>query len=201
MSSALCAPHFHSEEAALANVEARLWPNGPVCPHCGGVERVCKLKSKTTRAGPWKCYQCRKPFTVKLGTIFEGSHIAIHLWWQATYLVAGSKKGISSNQLHRKLGVTLKTAWFMSHRIRDAIRSAERIPFGGDRSTVEADKTFIGREPDVEPRKDGFAHKMNVLSLLDRATGQRCSLRGGRRFQCGRYPQSCATTSPARRIC
>jgi transposase-like protein len=121
MVSALSASHFHSEEAAFAYVEARLWPNGPVCPHCGGVDRVGKLKGKTTRCGLWKCYQCRKPFTVRMGTIFESSHLPLHIWLQAMYLIAGSKKGISSNQLHRTLGVTLKTAWFMSHRIREAI--------------------------------------------------------------------------------
>ena len=175
MPSALSAPHFHSEEAAYAYVEARIWPNGPVCPHCGGVERVGKLAGKSTRVGVWKCYQCRKPFTVKIGTIFEGSHVAMHLWLQAMYLIAGSKKGISSNQLHRVLGVTLKTAWFMSHRIREAMRQPGGM-FGTDGGYVEVDETFIGREPGVEPKKGGFAHKMKVLSLLDRTTGQKRSM-------------------------
>jgi len=129
--SNISAPHFHDEVKAYEYVEARLWPNGPVCPHCGGVERVGKLKGKTTRAGLWKCYQCRKPFTVKIGTIFEDSKVPMHKWLQAIYLVAGSKKGISSNQLHRILGVTLKTAWFMSHRIREAMRDDSGFPLGG----------------------------------------------------------------------
>mgnify|MGYP006176159141 CR=1 FL=1 len=132
MASALSAKHFHDEEAAYAWVEARVWPQGPVCPHCGGVERIGKMGGKSTRLGTYKCYQCRKPFTVKIGTIFEASHVPLHVWLQAMFLIAGSKKGISSNQLHRTLGVTLKTAWFMSHRIREAMRSGDLAPFGGE---------------------------------------------------------------------
>lgn len=172
MSSALSAPHFHSEEAAFAYVEARLWPNGPVCPHCGGVERVGKLAGKSTRVGVWKCYQCRKPFTVKIGTIFEDSKVAMHLWLQAMYLIAGSKKGISSNQLHRVLGVTLKTAWFMSHRIREAMRTGDLAPMGG---AVEVDETFIGNIKGAEQRR-GYQHKMKVLSLVSRETGEKRSV-------------------------
>ena len=171
MSSALSAPHFHSEEAAFAYVEARLWPNGPVCPHCGGVERVGKLGGKSTRVGVWKCYQCRKPFTVKIGTIFESSHVALHLWLQAMYLIAGSKKGISSNQLHRVLGVTLKTAWFMSHRIREAMRSGDLSPMGGEGGVVEVDETFIGKLKNERVRR-GVQHKMKVLALIDRDSRQ-----------------------------
>src|SRR6185369_9246100 len=143
MTSALSAKHFHDEEAAFAYVEARVWPNGPTCPHCGGVERISKMQGRSTRQGLYKCYQCRKPFTVRMGTIFESSHVPLHLWLQAMYLVAGSKKGISSNQLHRTLGVTLKTAWFMSHRIREAMRD-DCGPFGGSGSIVEVDETYIG---------------------------------------------------------
>ncbi len=142
--SNLSAPHFHDEEAAYAYVEKRLWPNGAACPHCGGVDRVGKLKGKTTRTGLWKCYQCRKPFTVKIGTIFEDSKVPMRIWLQAMFLIAGSKKGLSSNQLHRILGVTLKTAWFMSHRIREAMRDAEMDMFGGFGSEVQADETYIG---------------------------------------------------------
>ena len=171
MSSALSAPHFHSEEAAFAYVEARIWPNGAVCPHCGGVERVGKLAGKSTRVGVWKCYQCRKPFTVKIGTIFEDSKVAMHLWLQAMYLIAGSKKGISSNQLHRTLGVTLKTAWFMSHRIRLAMASGDFSPFGSDGGIVEVDETFIGRIKGA-PVKRAFHHKMKVLALVDRDSGK-----------------------------
>ena len=169
--SNLSAAHFHDEEKSYEYVEARLWPNGPVCPHCGGVEKVGKLKGKTTRPGLWKCYQCRKPFTVKIGTIFEDSKVPMRLWLQAMYLIAGSKKGISSNQLHRVLGVTLKTAWFMSHRIREAMRSNGLEQFGGEGGMVEVDETFIGREEGREV-KPSYHHKMKVLSLVDRASGQ-----------------------------
>jgi transposase-like protein len=171
MSSALSAPHFHNEEAAYAYVEARIWPEGPVCPHCGGVERVSKMQGKSTRVGAYKCYQCRKPFTVKIGTIFEDSKVAMHIWLQAMYLIAGSKKGISSNQLHRTLGVTLKTAWFMSHRIREAMRSDNTGMFGGNGGVVEVDETFIGQLKGVEKRR-AFHHKMKVLALVDRDSGK-----------------------------
>ena len=167
MSSALSAPHFHSEAAAFAYVEARIWPEGPVCPHCGGCERIGLMGGKSTRIGLYKCYQCRKPFTVKIGTIFESSHVALNIWLQAMYLIAGSKKGISSNQLHRVLGVTLKTAWFMSHRIREAMETDEAWPLGGLGATVEADETFIGHIKGEDVRK-GAWHKMKVFALVER---------------------------------
>lgn len=180
MSSALSAPHFHNEEAAYAFVEKRLWVNGPVCPHCGGVERIGKMAGKSTRVGTYKCYRCRKPFTVKIGTIFEASHVAMHIWLQAMYLIAGSKKGISSNQLHRILGVTLKTAWFMSHRIREAMRSGDMTPFGSGGGIVEVDETFIGHDKTIKPEGEkkgrGYAHKHKVLSLVDRSTGRQRSM-------------------------
>jgi transposase-like protein len=171
MSSALSAAHFHDENAAIAYVEARIWPTGPVCPHCGGVDRLGKMAGKSTRPGLWKCYQCRKPFTVKIGTIFESSHVALHIWLQAMYLIAGSKKGISSNQLHRILGVTLKTAWFMSHRIREAMRTGALAPMGGNGGVVEVDETYIGVKAGTVKRK-AYHHKMAVLSLVDRTTGE-----------------------------
>ena len=171
MSSNLSAPHFHNEEAAYAYVEARIWPEGPVCPHCGGVERISKMQGKSTRIGAYKCYQCRKPFTVKIGTIFEASHVPMNVWLQAMYLIAGSKKGISSNQLHRTLGVTLKTAWFMSQRIREAMRSDDFSAFGSGGGIVEVDETFIGRIKGAPVRRS-FHHKNKVLALIDRDTGK-----------------------------
>ena len=169
--SALSAPHFHNEQAAYDYVEARIWPNGPVCPKCGGVERIGLMGGKSTRIGLYKCYQCRSPFTVKIGTIFEASHVPMRLWLQAIYLIASSKKGFSSNQLHRTLGTSLKTAWFMSHRIREAMRDGALAPFGSDGGMVEVDETYIGREPGKAVGKGG-SHKMKVLSLVERSSGR-----------------------------
>ena len=179
MKSFLNDKHLQNEEAAYAWVEARIWPNGPVCPHCGGVERISKMGGKTTRIGAYKCYQCRKPFTVKVGTIFEASHVPMHLWLQAIFLLSSSKKGISSNQLHRTLGCTLKTAWFMSHRIREAMRDGGLAPMGGAGGVVEADETYFGRskekkllKPRVSPyTKGGWKHKgaaRAIVSLVER---------------------------------
>lgn len=178
--SVLSAPHFHDEQAAYEFVEARVWPTGRVCPHCGTVDRSGPLSGKSTRIGTYKCYACRKPFTVKVGTIFESSHVKLHIWLQAIFLIASSKKGISSNQLHRTLGVTLKTAWFMSHRIREAMASGDLSPFGSGGGAVEVDETFIGHDYTVKPKHEkkgrGYAHKHKVLALVDRTTGRARSM-------------------------
>ncbi|MDQ0839090.1 transposase-like protein [Sphingomonas faeni] len=138
------------------------------------------MQGKSTRIGTYKCYQCRKRFTVKVGTIFEASHVTMNVWLQAIYLIAGSKKGISSDQLHRILDVTLKTAWFMSHRIREAMRSGGFSPFGSDGGIVEIDETFIGHDRTIKPEgvKKGRddAHKYKILSLIDRSTGRQRSM-------------------------
>ena len=173
--SVLSRPEFHDEEAAYAYVEARVWPHGATCPKCGERDRVGKMGGASTRIGTYKCYQCRKPFTVKIGTIFEASHVPMHLWLQAIYLMCASKKGISSNQLHRTLGVTLKTAWFMSHRIREAMRDDTIGTFGNGGGVVEIDETFIGREPGKEVKR-GVGHKMKVLTLVDRTSGKAKSI-------------------------
>jgi len=170
--SVLSRPEFHNEEAAYAYVEARVWANGRVCPHCGEKERTGKLGGKSTRIGTYKCYACRKPFTVKIGTIFEASHVPMNLWLQAIYLMCASKKGISSNQLHRTLGVTLKTAWFMSHRIREAMRDDTLAGFGAGGGTVEIDETYIGKAQEKKAKSRGGHHKNKVLSLVDRSTGR-----------------------------
>jgi transposase-like protein len=173
--SILSRKEFHDEQAAYDYVEARVWPHGATCPKCGERERVSKMGGKSTRLGTYKCYKCRKPFTVKVGTIFESSHVPMHIWLQAIYLMCASKKGISSNQLHRTLGVTLKTAWFMSHRIREAMRDDNHFDFGSGGGVVEADETFIGKEPGQSPRR-GVGWKMKVMSLVDRRTGRAKSI-------------------------
>jgi transposase-like protein len=171
--SVIEAKAFQDETAAYAWVEARVWPEGPICPHCGGTDRIGKLQGKSTRPGVYKCYQCRKPFTVKVGTVFEDSHVPMRFWLQAMYLLCSSKKGISSNQLHRTLGVTLKTAWFMAHRIREAMRVTGVEPMGGAGEVVEADETFIGRlEGQPKARKGGW-HKNVVLTLVQRGGSAR----------------------------
>jgi transposase-like protein len=171
--SILSAKVLQNEAAAIAWVEARVWPDGPVCPHCGGVERIGKMGGKATRIGLWKCYQCRKQFTVKVGTVFEDSHVPMNLWLQAMYLLCSSKKGISSNQLHRTLGVTLKTAWFMTHRIREAMRVVGVAPMGGSGEVVEADETYIGRITGVPKPRRGRQHKNTVLTLVQRGGAAR----------------------------
>lgn len=169
--SVLSAKHFHDEEAAYKWVEARVWPNGPVCPHCSEAKRVSKMQGKATRIGLYKCYACRKQFRVTVGTVFEASHVPLHLWLQAFALLTSSKKGISTNQLHRTLGVTLKTAWFMSHRIRLAMAQHGLDPLGGAGKVVEVDETLQGRLFDA-PKHIGpgyhFSFKNIVLTLVER---------------------------------
>ena len=172
MASVLSKTHFHNEDEAFAYVEARVWPNGPTCPHCGGVERVSKMQGKSTRKGLYKCYQCRKPFTVRMGTIFESSKVPLQVWLMAMQLIAGSKKGISSHQLARTLGLTVKTAWFLSHRIREAMREGDLTPFGAGGGAVEVDETYIGRKAGTPLPKGGWGHKMTVLGLIDRNSGK-----------------------------
>jgi transposase-like protein len=178
--SVLSRPEFHDEQAAYTYVESKLWPNGPVCPKCGENERTTKMQGASTRIGVYKCRACRKPFSVKVGTIFESSHVGMHLWLQAIYLMCASKKGVSSNQLHRTLGVTLKTAWFMSHRVREAMRADTLANFGSGGGVVEVDETFIGNDRTVKPKHEkrgrGYHHKYKVLSLVDRETGRAKSM-------------------------
>lgn len=173
----LTAKHFQDEAAAFEYVEAALWPNGPTCPHCGGVSRISKMQGKTTRPGLYKCYQCRKPFTVRVRTVFESSHLPLHLWLQAMHLLCSSKKGISSNQLHRVLGITLKSAWFLSHRIREAMRDGSLAPMGGAGGVVEVDETVFGRiegAPKSTKKMGGRSGFRNVaLTLVERGGSAR----------------------------
>lgn len=155
MASVLSEPYFHDEQKAFETLEHIVWPNGPICPHCGATDRLNRLgvqRSKPSKKHPdgkpvyglWKCYHCRSQFTVRKGTVFEDSPIPLHIWFQAAHLLCSSKKGVSSNQLSRVLGVTLKTAWFMSHRLRAAMADGNLPPMGGEGKTVEIDETYIG---------------------------------------------------------
>jgi transposase-like protein len=165
----LSEPQYHSEEAAYAFVEAHVWPNGRVCPHCGVVGRSGPLKGKSTRIGVYKCYACRKPFTVKVGTIFESSHVKLHIWLQAMFLLCSSKKGMSTHQLHGTLGVTLKTAWFMTHRIREAMR-AGKLPgsMGGEGKFVEVDETYVGGKAKNRVYAEKHPRHELVVALVER---------------------------------
>jgi len=166
----LTAPQFKTEEAAREHLEALRWPNGPVCPHCGSVESHYKLEGESHRPGLWKCKDCREQFTVTVGTVFERSKIPLTKWLMAVHLMCASKKGISSHQLHRMLGVTYKTAWFMTHRIREAMREETEGKLGEGGGTVEADETFGNeRKPRRQGKKGrGYQHKTKVLSLVER---------------------------------
>jgi transposase-like protein len=170
--SLLSADHFQNELAAFDYVEARLWPNGPTCPHCGNADekRIGRLQGKTTRPGLRKCYECRKPFTVRMGSIFESSHLPLHLWLQVIHLMACSKKGISTRQIQRMLQCSMKTAWFLGHRIRLAMDPGAAEPMGGAGVTVEADETERGLARKTK-RPVGFrrrTHYPKVLSLVER---------------------------------
>lgn len=176
--SVLSKPHFHDEQAAFEFVESIIWAAGPVCPHCGGTERITSVKpnpEKRVRFGLKRCGQCKGQFTVRMGTIFEESKLPMTKWLQAIFLMCASKKGVSAHQLHRTLEVTYKTAWFLAHRIREAMRSGDLSPFGFGGGAVEVDETYIGREPG-KPVKRAFHHKMKVLTLVDRESGRARSM-------------------------
>jgi transposase-like protein len=169
MQSILDAPQLRNEEAAFSYVESRLWPDGPVCPHCGTIGKAGRLKGKTTRAGLWKCYACKKPFTVRMRTVFESSHVPLHIWLQAIYMMCSSKKGIATRQIHRTFGGSLKTAWFLGHRIREAmtvLKIDENGPLGGANKVVESDETYVGGR--AANRKGQIPPKSPVLSLVER---------------------------------
>lgn len=198
--SILSKAFFHDEAAAFAFLEELIWQGEPVCPHCGESKKVGALKPVTprrkvknkdgslkldangdqvwkyspTRYGIKKCYACRKQFTVTVGTVFESSHVPLHKWLQAAYLMMSSKKGISSKQLERTLEVTYKTAWFMSHRLREAMRQGEFNVWGQGGGDVEVDETFIGIDKDArtDVKKKNWLQRQKVLAVVDRQSGQ-----------------------------
>jgi transposase-like protein len=179
MSADLGNPIFTDEEAAREHFHKVRWPDGPVCVHCGATDRIAKREGPNYRPGLYECGHCRKQFTATIGTLFERSHIPLHKWFLAMHLLGSSKKGMSAHQLHRMLGVTYKTAWFMAHRIREAMRHPPAGGLGGEGKTVEADETYFGNAENPPPRNKyatpptkggrvGPAGKRAVLALVER---------------------------------
>ena len=164
----LNAPHFQDENAAFAYVEAALWPSGPFCPHCGECENVKRMMGKATRPGLFNCNNCRKQFTVRVGTIFESSHLPLHLWLQVIHLMCASKKGISTRQVQRLLNCSMKTAWHLTHRIREIMQPREVGMLGGEGKFVEADVTYVGRKPGTKKASGGAGHMNPVFALVER---------------------------------
>ena len=158
---------FTNDDIAREAIERLMWPNGPVCPHCNSSEKIGKVEGKTARPGLYYCGACKGQFTVTVGTIFERSKVPLSKWWFAIHLLAGGKKGTSSHQIGRMLGVSYQTAWFMTHRIREAMRDGSLSPMGGEGQIVEVDESYIGRKEGEEVRV-GFHHKNAVLTLVER---------------------------------
>lgn len=164
---------FTSETAAREYLEANRWENGPFCPHCGETNKVHRLEGDKHRPGLHQCNSCRQQFTVTVGTLFERSKVPLNKWLLATHLLSSSKKGISAHQLHRMIGVTYKTAWFMMHRIREAMKDNRPGPMGGGGKIVEADETYIGSTGwtltrDGWRKKRGTGDAKAIVSLVER---------------------------------
>ncbi|MHB8448382.1 MAG: IS1595 family transposase [Rudaea sp.] len=164
----LSAKRFHDEDAAREYLEAIRWPDGPVCPHCGCIGRASRLEGESHRKGLLFCGDCRKQFTVTVGTVFERSKIPLHKWVMASHLLCASKKAISAHQIHRMLGVTYKSAWFMMHRLREAMAGHGPDKLGSGGGTVEADETYWGNKGKQRKGARGYEHKMKIVSLVDR---------------------------------
>jgi transposase-like protein len=170
MKPILSEERFHNENAAFSYVETKLWPKGPVCKHCGETGRIGKLQGKSTRSGLYKCYACRRPFTVRMGTVLESSHCPLRVWLQVIHLVCSSKKGISTAQVHRLIGGSMTTAWFLTMRVRECMKEVRDLytePLGGKGLTVEVDDTYIGGK--AENRAFGpIPPKQSVMALVER---------------------------------
>lgn len=168
MAAALNAPHFHDDNKAREYLESIRWPEGPVCPHCGVVDGHYQLQGKAHRRGLWKCKDCRKQFSVTVGTVFERSKIPLSKWLMAAYLLCSSTKGMSSHQLHRTLGVTYKTAWFLTHRIREAMTDTSSVQLGGPGTSgiVEADETYHGKTRNRKGER--LVNKQKIVALVER---------------------------------
>jgi transposase-like protein len=163
MTANLQNPIFQDDNLAREWLEARVWPNGPVCPHCGNVDqdRITALQGKAHRPGLYQCAECREQFTVTVKTVFERSKLPLSKWLAALFLLTASKKGVSAHQIHRSLDISYKSAWFMMHRLREAMRSGGLAPMGGEGKIVEADETYYGKPETarVSPQRKGRPYK------------------------------------------
>lgn len=169
-------PRFQNADKAREYLEALHWPHGPVCPHCGSGDDQTRLEGKAHRPGLVQCNSCRQQYTVTVGTVFERSKVPLNKWLLATHLMCASKKGMSAHQLHRMLGVTYKTAWFMAHRIREAMTDQNPGPMGGPGSTIEADETYFGKDKTAPVSRTPIRNMNKIVSLVDRATGRATSV-------------------------
>jgi transposase-like protein len=191
MASVLNEPYFHDEAAAFAALEAIVWPNGAVCPFCHATDRIGRLEGVRSKAskkhpqgivrhGLHKCYHCKGQFTARKGTVFESSHLELRQWLQAAYLMCSSKKGVSSHQLSRTLGITVKSAWFASHRLREAMKDGNLLPLGGEGRIIESDEAYWGPKdvdsPEMKKRrrgKPGTGGKARIMTLVERGGSAR----------------------------
>jgi transposase-like protein len=169
-------PRFQNADAAREYLQALHWPHGPVCPHCGSGDDQKRLEGKAHRPGLVQCNSCRQQYTVTVGTVFERSKVPLNKWLLATHLLCASKKGMSAHQLHRMLGVTYKTAWFMAHRIREAMSEQGNGPMGGPGQTVEADETYFGKDKTKPESRMAIRNMNRIVSLVDRTTGRATSV-------------------------
>ena len=177
MATDLSAPHFHDETKAREHLEAVRWPHGPYCPHCGSYAAT-RMEGDKHRDGLMNCRDCRKQYSVTVGTVFERSHLPLTTWLMANYLMNASKKGISAHQLHRMLEIPYKTAWFMCHRLREAMRDTSTTPLGGEGQVIEADEAYKGKKeiPTPSPQRKGrpyirggrAAEKRPIFALVER---------------------------------
>jgi transposase-like protein len=166
--SALSNPIFQDEAKAREWLEAELWPNGPVCPHCGALNEATSLKGKASRPGLYQCNACREQFTVTVGTLYESSKIPLHTWLAVTHLMMSSKKGMSALQISRMIDRPYKTVWFMCHRIRESLKASPDLePMGGQNKVVEADETYVGGKAKNRAHREP-APKQAVFSLVER---------------------------------
>jgi transposase-like protein len=166
--TALSHPCYHDDEAARVTFEAVRWPDGPYCPHCGAFDTVAPLGGKSMGPGWYWCNKCREKFTVRVGSVLERSHIPMHKWMLAFRFMASSKKGMSAHQLHRTLGIPYKTAWFMAHRIREAMRPTDDGQLGGEGKFVEADETYVGGKAKNRAYAKTLPRHEAVVSLVER---------------------------------